>query len=186
MEPFISIFGIFIFNFPFPFGTLTPTLTSGINKLCLFNIIGASIISLNIVLIFNGALSDDLPLIFCSQFILGISIFGLSISMLVPTLDIFNFPSTFGIPFLSRLISKFGIFPSIFCPILISGISIFSSFISKLGIFISNFPFDFGILTPTLTSGINKLCLFNIIGSSTLPLNIFLIFIGDISGIFTF
>ena len=59
--------------------------------------------------------------------------------------------------------------------ILISGISNLGPLI--LGILISNFPFPFGILTPTLTSGINKLCLFNIMGSSTLPLNLMGIFL---------
>ena len=53
---------------------------------------------------------------------------------------------------------------------LISGIFILGPLISILGILISNFPFPFGILTPTLTSGINKLCLFNIIGASILSI----------------
>ena len=82
----ISIFGIFISNFPFPFGILAPILTSGINKLCLFNMIGSPTLLLNIVLIFNGMISGIssfgiLSFIFPPILILGISIFGPLISI---------------------------------------------------------------------------------------------------------
>ena len=109
------------------------------------------------------------------------------------------FGSTFVNSIFGTLISTFGIISSIFGALISTfGISIFGLFISistfgilslvsNLGILISGilgililgiFNFPFGILTPTLISGINKLCLFNIIGSSTLPLNIVLIFNG--------
>ena len=85
----MSILGILIPNFPLPFGILTPTVTSGINKFCLFNIIGSSTFPLNIVLIFNGEISGIptfgeliLPSIFPPIFILGIPIFGILISKL--------------------------------------------------------------------------------------------------------
>ena len=100
LGPFISILLIFISNFPFPFGILTPTLTSGINLLCLFNIIGASILSLNIALIFNGLLSIISSfllllssIIFPPMLILGILFFGELISKLVSIFGIFKSPS---------------------------------------------------------------------------------------------
>ena len=62
--PFISTPGIFISNFPFlPFGTLTPTVTSGISRVFLFKIIGAFTSALKICLIFNGTFPSIAPLI---------------------------------------------------------------------------------------------------------------------------
>ena len=129
-----------------------------------------------------------------SPLLLGILILGTLISpsifwALISIFDKSIFGSTLGISIF--VTPTFGIFPSIFGALISTfGISIFGLFISIsifgilislsfLGILILGiFNFPFGILTPTLTSGINKLCLFNIIGSSTLPLNIVLIFNG--------
>ena len=133
----------------FPFGNLTPTLTSGINKLCLFNIIGASTLSLNIVLIFKGELSLILfsfsLFIFPPILILGMSIFGPLISNLVSILSFFNFPSMLGIFIFASL--SLGIFipisdSSIFG--ILTFLSILEEFISIFGIFI------FWVLISTL------------------------------------
>ena len=54
LGPVIFIFGIFILSL----GILTPTLISGISNLFLFNIIGSFISPPNILLIFNGFISN--------------------------------------------------------------------------------------------------------------------------------
>ena len=114
------------------------------------------------------------------------SIFGASISNFGICPSILGaFISIVGILILGTFISTSGIFisPSIFGAFKsITGISILGPLISIPGIFISNFlPLSF--LTPTVTSGIFNIFLFNIIGSSTLPLNIVLIFKGSACGI---
>ena len=164
--PLISIDGIFIF-----LTFLTPTVTSGIFNIFLFNIIGSSILPLNIVLIFNGwfsilcdiSISGTLTL---SPFIFipGISTLGILISpSIFPLLN-----SIPGISIFGSLISIFGslmskivlisgpfISPSIFgilkSPLIFGALisnsetSIFGALISTLGILISPSIFGFSI-----------------------------------------
>ena len=107
--PLISIFGIFISNFPF-FVVLTPTLTSGIFNVCLFKSIGSSIFPLNIFLIFNGSILISgvsiflIPISIFPKSISGILIFGPVTFKLVSILGTWISPSIFGISILGTFI----------------------------------------------------------------------------------
>ena len=160
-------------------------MTSGIFNIFLFNIIGASILPVNIVLIFNGS-SFGLLIsgIFISILVFGKSIFGSFKLILVSISGTFISPSILGIFIL-------GASPSIFGA-LISKLGTLTSF-SKLGVWIFKsisgiIPFIFSVILGALISifGIfpsilgasisifGPLMLFSIFGASISIFGIFL------------